>query len=139
MLEIFPALPLAASMFPLPGHAEVPLIGAQVIIEPGQSPEEIETWFRVMKHNGLGVCRTRRFEMHMHKPDGTWDFSQFDVAFKMGEKSGICVFATIFPSSDKLANQVAVPSRYWDRCTPSSRKGGDSSSRVSRRSTMRAC
>ena len=29
----------------------LPFIGAQVFIEPGQTPAEIDTWFRVLKEN----------------------------------------------------------------------------------------
>jgi beta-galactosidase len=78
---------------------EPPIIGAQVIIEPGQTPEEIDSWFRILKENDMKVCRIRMFEIYMHKPDGTWDYSLFDRAFKSAEKNKIKVFATIFPSS----------------------------------------
>jgi beta-galactosidase len=57
-----------------------PFIGAQVFIEPGQTPEEIDTWFRVLKENQFTVCRIRMFESYMRKADGTWDFSLFDNA-----------------------------------------------------------
>jgi beta-galactosidase len=100
MLKLFPVVLFLALVSTQDGVAEAPLIGAQVIIEPGQTPEEIDTWFRVMKDNGLGACRIRTFEMQMHRPDGTWDFSLFDLAFRAAEKYGIRVFATIFPASE---------------------------------------
>jgi len=53
----------------------LPLIGAQVFIEPGQTPEEIDTWFRILQENNLPICRVRLFEAYMRKPDGEWDFS----------------------------------------------------------------
>ena len=78
-----------------------PFIGAQVFIEPGQTPEEIDTWFRALKENQFTVCRIRMFESYMRKDDGSWDFSLFDNAFLAAEKYGIKVFGTIFPYTDK--------------------------------------
>lgn len=77
---------------------QLPLIGAQVFIEPGQKPEQIESWFRILHENGMTVCRIRMFEEYMRQPDGNWDFTLFDYAFKAAEKYNIKVFATLFPS-----------------------------------------
>ena len=85
----------------LPAKLQLPFIGAQVFIEPGQTPEEIDTWFRVLKENHFTVCRIRMFESYMKKQDGTWDFSLFDNAFRSAEKHGIKVFGTIFPYTEK--------------------------------------
>jgi len=68
---------------------QFPFIGAQVFIEPGQTPEEIDTWFRVLKENHFSVCRIRMFESYMKKEDGSWDFTLFDNAFRSAEKHGI--------------------------------------------------
>ncbi len=80
---------------------EFPFIGAQVFIEPGQTSEDIDTWFRVLKENQFTVCRIRMFESYMRKDDGSWDFSLFDRAFIAAEKYDIKVFGTIFPYTDK--------------------------------------
>lgn len=80
---------------------KVPFIGAQVFIEPGQTPEEIDTWFRTLKENHFTVCRIRMFESYMKRQDGTWDFKLFDNAFRAAEKYGIKVFGTIFPYTKK--------------------------------------
>ncbi|HYN03387.1 MAG TPA: hypothetical protein VE359_13140, partial [Vicinamibacteria bacterium] len=34
-----------------------PLIGAQVWIEPGQTPDEIDGWFRTLAESGMPVAR----------------------------------------------------------------------------------
>src|SRR5664279_1733430 len=78
-----------------------PFIGAQVFIEPGQTADEIDTWFRVLKENHFTVCRIRMFESYMKKEDGSWDFTLFDNAFLSAEKYGIKVFGTIFPYTEK--------------------------------------
>lgn len=74
-----------------------PEIGAEVFIEPGQCQEEIDVWFRRMKEGGMTVTRIRMFESYMHKPDGTWDYTLFDYAFKSAEKYGIKIYCNLFP------------------------------------------
>ena len=78
---------------------QIPLIGAQVIIEKGQTPQEIETFFQRLHENRMNICRIRMFEAYMHKSDGSWDFSLFDTAFRSAEKYNIKIFATLFPAT----------------------------------------
>ena len=73
---------------------------AQVFIEPGQTEEETEGWFRTMRDNGMSVCRIRMFESYMRKPGG-WDFSLFDRAFRLAEKYDIKIIGTFFPLTEK--------------------------------------
>jgi beta-galactosidase len=75
----------------------LPFVGAQVFIEPGQTNEEVENWFRILQEQKMTVCRIRLHEIHMQRPNGTWDFSRYDFAFKMAEKYGIKIFATLYP------------------------------------------
>lgn len=75
----------------------LPMIGAQFIVEPWQSAEDVDMWFRTMKENGMKVCRIRMFEEYMKNRDGAWDFTCFDTAFDAAAKYGIKVFATLFP------------------------------------------
>lgn len=79
----------------------IPFIGAQVFIEPGQTPEQIDGWFRTMKENNFTFCRIRMFESYMTSGNGERDFTLFDNAFRSAEKHGIKVFATIFPYTEK--------------------------------------
>lgn len=79
----------------------VPFVGAEVFIEPGQTAEEIDTWFKTMKEQKFTVCRIRMFESYMKKADGTWDFSLFDNAFRSAENYGIKVFANPFYYTEK--------------------------------------
>ena len=80
---------------------EIPVMGAQVFIEPGQSEEETDLWFRTLKENGMDICRIRMFESYMIQSDGSWDFSLFDRAFKMAEKYDVKVMGTFFPATEK--------------------------------------
>jgi beta-galactosidase len=80
---------------------ELPLLGAQVFIEPGQTEAETDLWFRTMKENGMEICRIRMFESYMLQSDGSWDFSVFDRAFRMAEKYDVKVMGTFFPATEK--------------------------------------
>lgn len=77
-----------------------PMIGAEIFIEPGQTPELIDGWFKTMKEHGMSICRIRMFETYMHKPDGTWDHTLFDLAYKAAEKNGIKVWGNLFPATE---------------------------------------
>ncbi|HWW38648.1 beta-galactosidase trimerization domain-containing protein [Pedobacter sp.] len=81
-------------------NSHIPMIGAEVFIEPGQSPEEIDLWFQQLQKNGMKITRIRMFESYMHKADGSWDFSLFDTAFRAGEKYDIKIYANLFPATD---------------------------------------
>lgn len=79
----------------------VPFVGAQVFIEPGQTSSQIDSWFRTMAENGMTMCRIRMFESYIKQPDGSWDFSLFDMAFQSAARHGIKVYATLFPATVK--------------------------------------
>lgn len=97
---------LAASVFAAKFSAAqedffgTPKFGAQVYIEPGQTPEYTENLFRQLKENGMKMCRIRLFERYMRTPDGGWDFSLFDRAMRLAQKYDIKVAATFFPYTE---------------------------------------
>ena len=78
---------------------DLPFIGAQVFIEPGQTDSDVSGWFSTMKDCGMKACRIRMFESYCHGENG-WDFSLFDRAFNYAQENGIEVFATIFPDME---------------------------------------
>ncbi|MCQ6961542.1 beta-galactosidase trimerization domain-containing protein [Mucilaginibacter aquariorum] len=75
------------------------MIGAEVFIEPGQTPKEIDLWFRRLQEAGMTVTRIRLFETYMRKPDGKWDYTLFDAAYKAADKYGIKVYGNLFPAT----------------------------------------
>ncbi|AMR30927.1 hypothetical protein A0256_05550 [Mucilaginibacter sp. PAMC 26640] len=75
------------------------MIGAEVFIEPGQTPAEIDTWFLRLKEAGMKVTRIRLFETYLRKPDGSWDFDLFDAAYQAGDKYGIKIYGNLFPAT----------------------------------------
>lgn len=80
-------------------RAQLPEIGAEVFIEQGQTPQQIDTWFRQLRDNGLKITRIRLFERYMRTTDGSWDFSLFDQAFEAGDKYGIKIYGNLFPDT----------------------------------------
>ncbi|GAB1415433.1 hypothetical protein MASR2M117_08390 [Paludibacter sp.] len=75
------------------------MFGAEIIIEPGQNPENVDLWFRLLKENGFKITRLRMFEDYMKDAGGNWDFSLFDRAFKAGEKYDIKILGNLFPAT----------------------------------------
>jgi beta-galactosidase len=94
---VFLSLFIIASFSVKAQNDGLPVVGAQVFLEPGQTNEEIQNWFKILHDQKMTVCRVFLIETHLHKPDGTWDFEQYDFAFKMAEKYGIKIFATLYP------------------------------------------
>lgn len=94
---------LLPAVFPASGQrTEYPLTGAQVFIEPGQSAEEIDGFFRTLAQNGMQVARIRMFGAHMLRNDAAPDFTLYDTAFDAAHRHGIRLFATLFPPTDEL-------------------------------------
>jgi beta-galactosidase len=75
------------------------MFGAEIFIEPGQTFEEIDLWFKRLKGAGMTVTRIRLFESYMRQADGSWDYSLFDAAYTAAEKYGIKVYGNLFPST----------------------------------------
>lgn len=91
-------LTISQSVFSLEiSNNSLPLVGAQVVIESGQSAEEIESLFVLLKNKNMDICRIRMFESYMHDGNGNWDFSTFDIAFRAAERHNITIIATLFP------------------------------------------
>ena len=80
---------------------EAPFFGAQIFIEPGQTPEQIDNWFQILKENEMSVCRIRMFESYMKDEENNWDYTLFDYAFKSAEKYDVKILATLFPYTEK--------------------------------------
>ncbi len=78
---------------------QAPMIGAEVFIEPGQSPGYIDSLFLTLQQHHMTITRIRLFENYMRKADGSWDFSLFDQAYLAAEKYGINIWGNFFPAT----------------------------------------
>ena len=90
--------------FSCPAAAQQPdcvSVGAQVFVEPGQTEQLIDSYFRILSDSGMDVARIRLFGAHVKDGDG-WDFSLYDTAFDSAEKYGVRLFVTLFPETDEL-------------------------------------
>ena len=77
---------------------ERPLVGAQVWIEPGQRPAEIDRWFRTLADGRMPVARLFLMWNYIEREPGVWDFRLYDEAFRAAEKHGVRVVATLTPN-----------------------------------------
>src|ERR1017187_6548127 len=89
---------LALSLSTLTGTAETPLIGAQIWIEPGQTPAQIDGWFRQLSVAHMPVARLFLMWPDLEPKKDKWDFALYDEAFRAAEKYHVRIVATLTPS-----------------------------------------
>jgi len=75
-----------------------PLLGAQVWIEPGQKPEDVERWFKTLADARMPVARLFLMWNYIEREPGVWDFALYDRAFRAAEKHRVRVVATLTPN-----------------------------------------
>ena len=78
-------------------ESHVPLLGAQVWIEPGQTPEQIDRWFATLAENHMPLARVFLSWNYLEPRRDRWDFSLYDAAFRAAEKYGVRIVATLTP------------------------------------------
>ncbi len=88
---------LALLLSTLTGTAETPLIGAQIWIEPGQTPAQIDGWFRELRDAHMPVARLFLMWPDLEPKKDVWDFTLYDEAFKAAEKYHVRIVATLTP------------------------------------------
>jgi beta-galactosidase len=91
-------LVLLASHPPAVYAQERPLIGAQVWIEPGQKPADVESWFKTLADARMPVARLFLMWNYIETAPGVWDFRLYDEAFRAAEKYHVRVVATLTPN-----------------------------------------
>ncbi|MDT5268739.1 MAG: beta-galactosidase [Acidobacteriota bacterium] len=75
-----------------------PLLGAQIWIEPGQRPEDVERWFKMLADGHMPVARLFLMWNYIEREPGVWDFALYDRAFRAAEKYHVRVVATLTPN-----------------------------------------
>ena len=80
---------------------DVPFVGAQVFVEPGQTAMQMDEWFSAMEQQRMTICRIRMFQQYMEHEDGSWDFSLFDKAFEAARRHHVRIYCTLFPTTDR--------------------------------------
>lgn len=72
-----------------------PTIGAQVWVEPGQTPEQIDSFFKMLADHNMPVARLFIMWNYIETKPGKWDFTLYDQAFDAASKHGVKVVATL--------------------------------------------
>ncbi len=75
-----------------------PEIGAQVWIEPGQTPEEIDQWFATLDKHDMRITRIFVMWNFLETAPGQWNFKEYDAAFASAQKHNIKLVATLMPN-----------------------------------------
>ena len=76
----------------------MPQFGAQVWIEPGQTPAEIDGWFATLESSHMPVARLFMMWSYLEPKPGVWDWSLYDAAFRAAERHHVAIVATLTPS-----------------------------------------
>ncbi|MBE6197235.1 MAG: hypothetical protein E7141_01000 [Rikenellaceae bacterium] len=71
-------------------------VGAEVWIEPGQTPEELDMWFSRMADNKMRSARIFLMWNYIETSPTTYDFSIADMAFEAAKKHGVEIEASLF-------------------------------------------
>ena len=88
---------LAASIAFAQAPAPAPLMGAQVWIEPGQTPAQIDAWFKDLSDAHMPVARLFMMWSYLQTGPDQWDYTLFDQAFRAAEKYHVRIVATLTP------------------------------------------
>ena len=92
-------LSMIASLALWPAYAaDRPLLGAEIWIEPGQTPFQIDTWFRELADSHMPVARLFLMWPYLESAPDEWNFTLYDAAFRAAEKYHIHIVATLTPS-----------------------------------------
>lgn len=78
--------------------ADRPLLGAEIWIEPGQTPSQIDAWFRDLADSHMPVARLFLMWPYIESAPNEWNFTLYDTAFRAAEKYHIRIVATLTPS-----------------------------------------
>lgn len=88
----------------------VPLVGAQVWVEPGMDAATIDKQFETLAKHNMPVARLFLVWSWMSPAPGKWDFTLYDNCFSSAAKHKVRIVATLMP------NQLPVhagPAAYY--------------------------
>ena len=86
-------------------------VGAEVWIEPEQTPEEVDMWFRRMAENKMRSARIFLMWNYIEVAPGEYDFTIADRAFEAAKKYGVEIEASLFCTHAP----VFYGEQYWYR------------------------
>src|SRR5512141_2713535 len=88
---------LLPSVLPAQQPADPPLLGAEIWIEPGQTPQQVDGWFRELAEEHMPVARIFMMWADLETAPGQWDYTLYDRAFRAAEKYHVRIVATLTP------------------------------------------
>lgn len=74
---------------------KIPEIGAQVWIEPGNTDQQIDHWFKILSENNFKVARLFIMWNYIETTPNKWDYTLYDKAFNAAKKYGVKIIATL--------------------------------------------
>lgn len=86
---------LCFCLFSIASKAQLPQIGAEVWIEPGQTYNQIDNYFRLMSEYKMTTARIFIMWNQIETQPGVYDYTVYDMAFKAAERYNIKIVATL--------------------------------------------
>jgi beta-galactosidase len=80
------------------GQQHLPELGAEIFIEPGQTPQEVENWVKLLSEADMPVARVFMMWNYLEPKPGVWDFKLYDTLFSAAEKYGVKISVTLVPN-----------------------------------------
>lgn len=77
----------------------LPRLGAEIYLEPGQTPQQVDHWVKVLSDNKMPFVRVFMMWDYLEPKPGVWDFTLYDALFKAAEKYDVKITATLVPNS----------------------------------------
>jgi beta-galactosidase len=74
---------------------KIPVIGAQIWIEPGQTSEDCDLWFKILAEHHMPCARLWLMWNYIEIEPDIWDFTLYDQAFNAAVKYGVKIQATL--------------------------------------------
>jgi beta-galactosidase len=77
----------------------LPQLGAEIYLEPGQAPQQVDHWVKVLSESKMSVARVFMMWNYLEPKPGVWDFHLYDTLFESAQKYGVKITATLVPNS----------------------------------------
>ncbi len=85
----------SAKEFTMTQGTTLPELGAQIWLEPSNTDEQIDLWFKTLADHELKTARLFIMWNYIEPEPGNWDFSLYDKGFDAAEKYGINIIVTL--------------------------------------------
>src|SRR5665811_2413243 len=97
---LFVFILLIITIFKIQAQSQTqPQLGAEIFLEPGQTPQQVDHWVKELSDNKMPIARVFMMWNYLEPKPDVWDFTLYDTLFNSAEKYGVKITATLVPNS----------------------------------------